>query len=72
MKIRRDKRAIASKIIYIRKGNCPFCEQKTIITKAKDEDNESYYTCSKCGESFYNTKDFLTNDELKGGEKICV
>ena len=42
----------------IKRGNCPFCEQKTIITKLKDEDGEPYYICSKCGEEFYNTKDY--------------
>ncbi len=57
-KIKRIKRAIVTKRIYIRKGNCPFCEQRALITEAKDEDNETYYICSKCGEEFYNTKDF--------------
>ena len=42
----------------VRRGNCPFCERRAIITELKDEDGEPYYVCSKCGESFYDTKDF--------------
>jgi len=56
---------IKNKEKRIRRDNCPFCEQRTIITEAKDEDNETYYICSKCGEEFYNTKDFLTKNEAK-------
>ncbi len=37
------------------KKTCPFCEKEAIITKTKDKDDYTVYSCSECERTWYNT-----------------